>query len=257
MWSIQGCEMSNHFRHAVLPVVLTIIAMVHASAGQSSISANSSSSSAVLPQGTAVVVELEKSIDAKKAKIGDLVKAKVTQDVVSGGKVVISRGSKAIGHVTEVKPRDKENPQSILGLVFDKLDLKHGEEVTFNGALQALAPPVQSPDFPGSSNYDSEARGSEPASYSRSRPLVNPRDRVDHTRDDALQNAGDPNTYATEPNALHNGKLSAGNRGVFGMPAISFKSQPGTSAPELISTRTSIKLESGTQIVLEMRELLR
>ena len=243
--------MSNHFRRAILPVVLTIVALARASAGQSSISANSRSSSVLLPRGTAMVVELEKSIDAKKAKPGDLIKAEVAQDLVSGGKVVIPRGSKAIGHVTEVKPRREGDPQSILGLVFDKIDLKHGEEVRFNGTLQALAPPVRSPDFLGSPMYDSEANGSQPVSRGWSRPLVSPRDSVDHTRDDALQNAGDPNTYAREPNAFPNGRLSSGTRGVVGMPRISFKPQPGTSTPELVSTRT-IKLERGTQMVLKV-----
>ena len=244
--------MSNHLRHAVLCVVSTVIAVARASAGQSGISANSSSPSPLLPQGAVMVVELEKSINAKKARTGDLVKARVAQDLVSGGRVVIPRGSRAIGHVTEVRLRGQENPQSILGLVFDKVNLKHGEEVTFNGTLQALAPPVQSPDFLGSSTYDSEANLSQPVSHGGSRPLVNPRDTVDHTRGDALQNAGDPSTYSREPNALLNGALGIGNRGVFGMPDISFRLQPGTSAPELISTRTSIKLESGTQMVLKV-----
>ena len=244
--------MSNHFRHAVLSVVLAIIAMAGATAGQSSISATSSSISPGLPLGATIVVELEKSVDVKKAKTGDLVKAKVAQDLVSGGKVMIPRGSKAIGHVTEVKPRGQENPQSILGLVFDKLDLKHGEELTFKGTLLALAPPVRSPDFLGSPMYDSEANLSQPVSHGGSRPLVNPRDTVDHTRNDALQNAGDPNTYAREPNVLHNGALGTGNRGVYGMPNISFRIRTGTSAPELTSTRSNIKLESGTQMVLEV-----
>lgn len=244
--------MGNHFRHAVLPVVLTIIAMARVAAGQSSIPVTSSSISSGLPQGTAMVVELEKSIDARKAKTGDLVKAKVAQDLVSGGKVVIPRGSKAIGHVTEVKPRGEGNTQSILGLVFDKVNLKQGEEVTFNGTLRALAPPVRSPDFLGSSTYESDAGLSQPVSHGGSRPLVDPRETVDHTRNEALQSAGDPNTYAREPNTFHNGRLSTGNRGIFGMPDISFRPQPGTSAPELTSTRTSIKLESGTQMVLEV-----
>lgn len=246
--------MSNHFRHAVLPVVLAIIAMARASAGQSSTPSNSSSTSVALLRGTAMVAELAKSIDAKKVKPGDPVKAKVTQDVVSGGEVVIPRGSKVMGHVTEVKAFSKEQPQSILGVVFDKVILKGGQDTTFNGVLQALAPHVEDqPDtLPSTSYGGSRSSGSQPVSHGSSHPIVDPRDRVDHTRDNALKNAADPSSYPAGANTLHNGLLSTGNRGVFGMPDIFLRSQAGMSGSRLISTKASIKLESGTQMVLEI-----
>ncbi|HEY6251849.1 MAG TPA: hypothetical protein VI685_17970 [Candidatus Angelobacter sp.] len=245
--------MKNHFPHAVLLVALAVLAMASPSTGQSSNLSNSSSTSAAPPQGTALIVELAKSVDAKKAKVGDPVKTKVIQDVISSGKLVIPRGSMVTGHVTAAKAYSQGDPQSILGVVFDKVALKHGQQMTFNAFWQALAPPVEVPDVLTSSDYDGgQAGGSQPVSHGPSRPLVDPRDRVDHTREDALRNASDPNSYGTGLNTLHNGMLSNGNRGVFGMPGVSFKSQSGTSAPELISTKASIKLESGTQMVLEI-----
>src|SRR5262249_26564319 len=88
--------------------------------------------------------ELTKSVDAKKAKSGDEVTAKLSQDVKSDGKVVLHKGSKLVGHVTEAQAKSKENAESKLGIVFDKAILKGGEEVAFSGVIQALAPPVQS-----------------------------------------------------------------------------------------------------------------
>jgi len=99
--------------------------------------------SAALTSGTALQAELNKTVDAKKAKAGDEVSAKLTQDVKSNGKVVLHKGSKLVGHVTEAQARSKENAESKLGIVFDKAVLKGGQEVSFNSVIQAVAPPLQ------------------------------------------------------------------------------------------------------------------
>src|SRR5690348_6856799 len=56
---------------------------------------------------TALQVELTHSLDAKKAKPGDSVEAKLTQDVKANGKVVLHRGAKLVGHISEVQARGK------------------------------------------------------------------------------------------------------------------------------------------------------
>lgn len=91
---------------------------------------------AALSSGTTLQAELTKSLDAKKAKPGDEVTAKLTQDVKSNGQVVVRKGSKLIGHVTEAKPRDKENSESRLGILFDHAVLKDGQEVVFNSVIK-------------------------------------------------------------------------------------------------------------------------
>src|SRR5438309_10847552 len=71
-----------------------------------------------LATGSMIYAELSKSIDAKKAKQGDEVVAKAQQAVLSQGKVLIPKGSKIVGHVTQVKPHEKDQPQSELGIAF-------------------------------------------------------------------------------------------------------------------------------------------
>src|SRR6476660_3456517 len=56
-------------------------------------------------KGSYLLVELSKGLKAKKLKPGDKVKAEVTQDVVSHGKVIIPVQTELIGHVTEVSVR--------------------------------------------------------------------------------------------------------------------------------------------------------
>ena len=84
--------------------------------------------------------ELSKTLDAKKAKAGDPVTARLLADVVSHGKIVARRDSKLIGHVTEAQPYTKENPESRLGIVFDKVILKGGQEVPVRSMLLAMRP---------------------------------------------------------------------------------------------------------------------
>src|SRR5258708_6685305 len=89
-----------------------------------------------------VLAEFTGSLNVKKLKPGDRVKAMVTQDVLSHGRIIIPEESKLLGHVTEVKARGQEDTESRLGIVFDKVLLKHHEAMDFQGVVQALAPPV-------------------------------------------------------------------------------------------------------------------
>ncbi len=93
-----------------------------------STSAKSGHSSASLSHGTAMNAALSQPVDARKNKPGDQVTARTTEATKSEGKVVIPKGSKLIGHVTECKQRGKEEKESAVGMVFDKAILKNGEE---------------------------------------------------------------------------------------------------------------------------------
>ena len=242
----------KNFLTALVCTALTIWAPVSVAVAQSSASPNLNANPAVLPQGTPMVVELSKSIAAKKARKGDTVKADVMQDVVAHGELVVRRGSKVEGHVTEAQGYTKEQPQSVLGVIFDKVLLKGGGEMNVSAVVLALALPVPKADVLSSSTYGGGATGgTQPVSRGKARPLVDPRDRIDHTRDNALRDASDLHTYGTA-NTLHGGLLSSGNRGVFGMPAVSLKAAPGSSEQIMVSDKSSIKLESGTQMVLEV-----
>jgi len=53
------------------------------------------------------------------------------------------KGTKLVGHVTEAQAKAKKTPNPKVGVVFDRAVLKGGQEVSFSGVIQALAPPVQ------------------------------------------------------------------------------------------------------------------
>lgn len=91
---------------------------------------------------------LDTTIDAKKAKVGDVVNAHLLSEVKVGKKVVLHHGAKLIGHVTLVQAHTKEHPESMLAITFDKGVGKGPEEMTLHATIQALAalqPPPMSP----------------------------------------------------------------------------------------------------------------
>jgi hypothetical protein len=93
-----------------------------------------------LDDGSLLYAELSKTVDAKKAKAGDPVSAVLIADVLSHGKIVARRDSKLVGHVTEAQPHSKDTPESRLGIVFDKVILKGGQEIPFVSVLMSLSP---------------------------------------------------------------------------------------------------------------------
>lgn len=104
-----------------------------------SASANAGQSSVSLSSGTSVNATLSQPVDARKNRPGDQVTARTTEVVKSEGRVVIPRGSKLIGHVTQCKARSKEEKESALGILFDKAILKNGQQIPLNVTIQALA----------------------------------------------------------------------------------------------------------------------
>ncbi|HSK44161.1 MAG TPA: hypothetical protein VLA83_09780, partial [Candidatus Binatia bacterium] len=92
-----------------------------------------------LENGSILYAELTKTVDAKKAKVGDPVTAVLAADVLAHGKIVVRHDSKLLGHVTEVQLHTKETPESRLGIVFDKAITKGGE-VQFQSVLLAIRP---------------------------------------------------------------------------------------------------------------------
>jgi hypothetical protein len=101
---------------------------------------------------------LTKTIDAKNAKTGDEVVAKVTQDMkTSNGEVLVPKDTKVVGHVTEAQARDNEQKESQVGIAFDRAVMKSGNEMQMPMSIQAIIGPQ---DNGSQSNQNSTASGS-------------------------------------------------------------------------------------------------
>lgn len=210
----------------------------------------------VLVQGSTVVGQLTQSLNTRKAKEGDTVTVKVTQDVVSQGRILVRRDSRLIGRVMEVKAAAKEDPEARLGIVFDSVQLKGGGELGLAGVVKALAPalntnesemrPLASYDggWPGAAQP--QPAGGSPGNGSMGRSV----DRPGNPPTGGSESAGTLGTPSGK--AGHETALGAGNQGVLGMPGLSLIPSEGSHAAVIHSDK-DIKLESGTQIVVEVR----
>lgn len=238
-----------------------------------------------------ILAEFSQSLNAKKLKPGDRIQAQVTQDVLSHGRIIIPVESKLVGHVTEVKARATNDPESRLGIIFDKVLLKHRVEVDFWGVLHALSAPairrskVDEPDqmlSPRAMGGMSQSQGPMPigsgmaaprgASSSggsagsgssiaanpagSSPPFMNsPPVNGPPSRSAGNAAGGIPNPSGAPPVSSGEQKpMSVGMPlGVFGLKGLSLTTgTSSTPGPVILSRVDNVKLESGTQVLLKI-----
>jgi hypothetical protein len=248
-------------------IVVVAVLLGHlAGRPQANISApaqSAESSQAELPQDVSyILAEFSQSLDARKLKPGDPIKALVTQDALSHGKIVVPAYSHLVGHIVEVKQSEKDDPESRLGIVFDKVLLKHNREVSLYGVIQALAPPVLR-----SSNVDQwdetlvipqggGIRGGR-TSGGRGSPITPP--------DPVAVGAAPPNLPSSaNSGTVQDGKLSPAGpslsigtpQGVLGIKGLTLR--PGSSGnspvPVILSKTGNVKLENGVQVLVKITE---
>jgi hypothetical protein len=221
--------------------------------------------SGAIASGTTLQAELTKPVDAKKAKAGDPVTATLTQDVKSDGKVVLPRGSKLIGHVTEAQARSKDNAESKLGIIFDKAETKGGQELSFNGAIQALAPPAQGAlavagdeqGSLGSGMGTGGAMGGGRSGGGAVAPMGGAVGGLTSTLGSAGRTVGNTTgSVAGSATGAVNGTLNSTSQGVVGMQGLALSNALGAGANAQSSVISSashnVKLDSGTQLVLQV-----
>jgi hypothetical protein len=234
-----------------------------------STSAKSGQSQASLSNGTAMNATLSQPVDAKKNKPGDQVTARTTEATKSEGKVVIPKGSKLMGHVTECKQRSKEEKESALGIVFDKAILKNGEEVPLNVTIRALAA-AQSAAATSAGGDDLSAGGGAVGSgrASGGGALGGVRSTagaatgaVTNTAASASGVAGGAvNSTVNAAGATRGavgglntaGQLTSNSQGVFGLEGLNLNAAASNSTQGSLITSTSknVHLDSGTQLLL-------
>ncbi len=208
-----------------------------------------------IDSGTTLVVELTQSLDARKAKAGELVAAKVIQDVISHAKIAIPRYSRLIGHVTEVKALGHGSSASILGLVFDKVRLKDESEISFQAVIQAVAsiprdPRLDQPD--------------PMVAADGSRTVLDSSGKVASSPQKAATTVGSSsNAYAygldasvsLGPGDISGPLLDPRSRGVIGLRGLRLEPDAMGAVQLIRSSQGNVHLEKGTPMVLYVKVL--
>lgn len=205
--------------------------------------------------GTILPVELDKSVDAKKAKPGDPVVAKIDQDLLSNGKIVIPRNSKIMGHVVEAKVSSHDDKSSKLGIVFDKIEVKNAPEIPLSAVVQGIGAPLSAFANPSGNDMGGPEPGN-PSGVTGSSPMGSSGSAGSNPSPSAV-GGSNPNMQNQQQDAgMHAGQkatpLPRNFQGVSGLRGLSLSQGPMQDS--LVSSQDhNVKLEAGTQILLRAK----
>jgi hypothetical protein len=87
-----------------------------------------------------VTGELDGKLDSKTAKPGDRVVLKTDKKMQTADGTLIPKGSRLVGHVTEVQAHEKDHTESQLGLAFDHAELKDGQSMAIHSMIESVQP---------------------------------------------------------------------------------------------------------------------
>jgi hypothetical protein len=197
--------------------------------------------------GSVIPVQLTKSIDAKKAKTGDEVVAKVTMDLKSNsGEVVFAKDTKVVGHVTEAQARNKDQKESQVGIMFDKAVTKTGD-MQLPMSIQAVIAP-QNPNSTDQGGTETAtattASGARPSSMNGSNQAQPPTTAP-------TNNA----STGTDASASPRPQITGNTQGVVGFSNLNLAAAPdATQGSVLTSDKSNVKLDSGTFMLLRVNQ---
>jgi hypothetical protein len=208
--------------------------------------------------GSVIPVQLAKTIDAKKAKPGDEVVAKVTMDLkTSSGEVVVPKDTKVVGHVTEAQARNKEQKESQVGIAFDHAVLKDGD-VSLPMSIQAvIAPPTNNNNAnnAGSPDQSAPAGGGSATSSPMGAGRSGSTGSAGQTQpsNTAPNAAGPEGTSNNAQQASARPQITGNTQGVVGISDL--KLEPAQTAAQgsvLSSDKNNVKVEGGTFMLLKV-----
>lgn len=100
-------------------------------------------------------VKVTRTLDSSKLKEGDAIEVETAGSFKLPDGTLVPKGSKLAGHVMAAKARSKGDSESELTVVFDKLNVVNGKQLSVKGAVQGVFPPADQvdPGLPGTSSH--------------------------------------------------------------------------------------------------------
>lgn len=240
----------------ILPLIrAALICTVLCAAAVAQNATPSSPDSAQSPRiapGTVIPVELTKTIDAKKARTGDEVFAKVAQDLKTDkGEILVPKNTKIVGHVTEARPRSKEQKESEVGVAFDRAVTRNGD-MQLPMSIQAIIAPQNSdsaeaagrnPAYGGSPSPSMAGGGGRSPMSGGTAPLAQPQ------MPSTMPSPGTDSSGSARP------PITASTQGVIGIADVKLSANPENAQGSVVtSEKNNVKLESGTLILLRVNQ---
>jgi hypothetical protein len=217
-----------------------------------------------LTDGMTLIAELSGSLDSKKDKVGDPVKAQLSEAVKHGGKTLLPRGIKLLGHLTQTSARAKGDSQTTLAIQFDKAVLKNGEEIPLSVWIRALAAEPRNVYQPGPSGNPIAGTGSAAEAGSPMGPRNASAGGVTPIPQVPTAGANNPATGVPTPASAPDsgpdaagglnpgGQLTPDSRGVFGLDGVHLATDASSAAQGSLITSSgkNLHLDGGTRMLL-------
>ncbi|MGB9073970.1 MAG: hypothetical protein WCC22_15140 [Terriglobales bacterium] len=223
-------------------------------AAQATPTAAPAASAARIAPGSVILVQLAKSIDAKKAKSSDEVITKVTQDLRNNaGAVIVPKDTKVLGHVTEARARSKEQKESQVAIAFDRVVLKNGQQMQIPMSIQAIIAP------PNRNAADAALGAEQPSAYPGAPTGQAPSaagGRYGSMGGMAPPAPGIPQGPGSEPaGSQAQPPITENTRGVVGIPNLKLSAAPDPAQGSLLSSeKNNVKLDDGTFLLLRVNQ---
>lgn len=205
-----------------------------------------------IPNGPSVTAELNGSVDSKKAKVGDKVEARTTEALKNGNDVMLPKGTKLIGHVTQATARAKGDSDSSLAIQFDKAEPKKEAEILLSVMILAVAPAAPN-TYPGGSpspgTADNPLAGTNAGNQTS--PMAGSRQPNPNAGNYPTTSESSAPDSSTGPGVA--GNLPPNSRGVYGLKDLKLmmnKPENGPATTVLTSAGKDVHLDSGTRLLL-------
>jgi hypothetical protein len=195
--------------------------------------------------GTQIRAQLDKPIDAKKAKVGDEVTAKTTDNLNSTPPNLATKGCKIVGHLVEVSSHQGDTA-AVLGIAFDKMILNDGSEMSLAANIQAI----------GFADEFNPATDTEMIGQMGGGPGIRSGPAPGGT---IGAGSGTPSNYGGErlpgggASSNSDAKLPFNAKGAIGMSGVTLAPGP-TQDSVLTGKKRNVKLESGMQMILRVTQ---
>jgi len=248
-----------------------------ATSSSTSAKSNAANSSTNLSSGSKINATLATALDAKRSKPGDQVEARTAEDVKQDGKVVMKKGTRLVGHVTQAQARAKGQNESQLGILFEHAVMKNGQEMPLNASIQALAAAqtattasaAGADDLAASGTGLGSAQGAARNSGGLAGGVASTANATAGAATGTVMNtasstnanaAGTLNTATRSTGAVGGlnsmGHLASNSNGVFGLEGLSLNSaaSSATQGSLIVSSTKNVHLDSGTQLLLQTTE---
>ena len=261
--------MAKFLAGTVMALALSVFSLAQSSAPSQTSNAGSTAAQTQSPAasqiaapriapGSVIPVQLTKAVDAKKAKTGEEVTAKVTQDLkASDGRTLMPKDTEIVGHITEAQARNKQDKESQVGIVFDHAVMNRSN-VSYPLSIQAVISPqiFQNPNQNANNGNGGAAQApssSMPSSTQGQMPGGAQRGSMGAGQP-APPNAPPADTgEAPATSSSQRPTITGHTEGVVGFSHLKLETPSNPAQPSVISSeKNNVKLDNGTLMLLRV-----